>query len=345
MLGKQIQPVFLSQKKFPFPSRMVDVDGETVWIGIADPDSCILSYGVIGKVRNPYPAPEIFPTEKYPVLRPSFLELPASVGLGGLGYVHGAVAEDFGGVGGGFDELTDLYLGRPTSSGAFYFKAVTYTPGAPDVNWVSVALEGIQGVTNKTGIGATVLIEAGGLTKIQQVDGGSMRGSQSSSNLKFGLGEYSGPVTATITWPGGFVQDDIPLVINQLNTISNAAVAVEDSTVTATYSVNSSGLADWVFTWETDGPSDQSLDSVHFDFSSIPAQCQPTVQIITETTSDVSLTYSANPGGGYTHVMTWENRTCVPKCTLPFQVESGWPGETDFSDGSHDLNVRICLGL
>jgi hypothetical protein len=136
------------------------------------------------------------------------------------------------------------------------------------------------------------------------------------------------------------------LVINQVNTITNEPVQVLDTTVSATYSLNSSGLVDWEFTWETNGPCDPALDTVHFDFSSIPAQCQPANMSITEATStDVTLSYTALAAGGYSHVLTWKNRTCVPKCTLPFQVESGWTSQTDLSDGSHNLRVRICTGL
>ncbi len=273
-----------------------------------------------------------------------FFELPGTIGLTATGYTHGAVATDFGGAGGTPDGLADLYLGRPTASDAFYYKSEARPPlGALDAHYTAVRLEGATGSTNIIGIGATVLVQAGGLSQIKQVDGGSLRGSQSDRDLVFGLGSNPGPVTATIKWPDGLVQTDVPLLIDQLNTITNSPILVQDTSVTGTYVVKATGLVDWVFTWEVDGPSDPAVDAVLFDLGSIPLQCRPGYSVITDATPGVTLSYTANATGGYTHVMTWLDRTCVPKCTIPFQVESGMAGQIDTSSTT-SLRIRICIG-
>ena len=206
---------------------------------------------------------------------------------------------------------------------------------------------GPAGLVNKSGIGAEVKIERDGLTQIQVVDGGSMRGSQSYSDLMFGLGEGTGSFTATITWPNGIVQDDFdpPLSLDDINVIQYPVPTVVNSSVTASYFAKAGGLVDWVFTWETDGPSVPSVDEVHFSMSSIPQECLPGYASITDATPGVTLLYSANPGGGYNHEMTWADRDCVPNCIIPFFVESGYVGQTDFSDTAVNLRVKICIGL
>jgi len=281
------------------------------------------------------------------ISEPSFVELPVSIGLDDVGYVHGAVAADFGGPSGQLDGLTDLYLGRPIVSGAFYFKCEPNQPAQADFHYTGVRLIGPEGLANKSGIGAEVKIERDGLAQIQVVDGGSMRGSQSYSDLMFGLGEGTGSFTATITWPNGVVQDNFvpPLVLDDINVIQYPVPTVINSSVTAKYVAKAGGLVDWVFTWETDIPSVQSVDEVHFSMSSIPQQCLPDYPSITEAIPGVTVSQTANTGGGYTHVMTWAGRDCEPNCIIPFFVESGYLGQTDVSDTAVNLRVKICAGF
>lgn len=79
--------------------------------------------------------------------------------------------------------------------------------------------------------GAPVLVTAGSTSQIRLVDGGSMRGSQSSRDLIYGLGDFQGAITATVTWPSGIVQTDIPLVVDHLNVISLADIQVDNASV------------------------------------------------------------------------------------------------------------------
>ena len=276
---------------------------------------------------------------------PRFVELPVPIGLEDVGYVHGAVAADFGGPNGNLDGLTDLYLGRPVGSGAFYFKCEPNQTVQADFHFTGIRLVGPAGLVNKSGIGAVVKIEKGSLTQIQVVDGGSMRGSQSYSDLAFGLGEGLDPIRATITWPNGIVTVVDTISFDTLNVINYPPVTVINSSVVGSYNAKASGLVDWIFTWETDGPSIPSVDEVHFSMSSIPPQCLPGYASITDATPGATLTHSAIPGGGYTHQMTWADRDCVPNCTIPFFVESGVVGQTDVSDTVVNLRVKICIGF
>jgi len=275
-----------------------------------------------------------------------FLELPPSIGLSASGYAHGAVAADFGGSGGVWDGKKDLFIGRPTTSGEYIFRSTDFaSPPNPSTHYLTIRLSSVSTSDNKQGIGATVTINTPEFSGIQMVDGGSMRGSQADSDLLFGLGEYSGPVTATVRWPSGLVQPDIPLQVDQLNVIENAPVAVLDATVTSRYTLQQGGLVDWVFSWETDYPSDPELDKVIFDLGSIPSQCQPGMAVLQIGASpDISLSYTAISEGGYSHVMTWSNRPCVPKCTIPFNVSSGVGSQVDVSD-LKQLRIRICAGF
>lgn len=276
----------------------------------------------------------------------AFLERQVDVGLDDLGYAHGAVAADFGGPGSVPDGVADLYIGRPKNTNKFFFRGVENSGSPSGANhFVTVRLTSVASQDNKHGVGAKVVLDYGGYSAVQFVDGGSMRGGQADPDLLFGLGEYDGPLGATIYWPSGIVQPDVPLVIDQVNVLTNSAVEVIDTTVEARYILRQNGLVDWEFSWETDSPGDPSLDKVIFNMGAIPVQCQPELgNIQGGVDPDVSLAYSVSPSGGYSHVMTWRNRPCVPKCTILYSVESGLGSQFDQSQ-EEQLRVRICAGF
>lgn len=56
---------------------------------------------------------------------------------------------------------------------------------------------------NRAGIGATVRVTAGGITRMRHVQGGTGQGGQDSAALHFGLGEASEVERIAVTWPGG----------------------------------------------------------------------------------------------------------------------------------------------
>ncbi|MBI4473544.1 MAG: CRTAC1 family protein [Acidobacteria bacterium] len=71
-------------------------------------------------------------------------------------------------------------------------------------NWLLVKLRGT--VSNKSAIGARVIVRAGSLTQIREVKSGGSYNSQSDFRLHFGLGSNVRVDEIVIRWPGGTVQ-------------------------------------------------------------------------------------------------------------------------------------------
>jgi len=255
------------------------------------------------------------------------------------------VVADFGGGSNEPDGLKDLYLGMPVATQNFLFLARSGgVESMQNRHFVKVRLASIATTDNAMGIGSVVTINAGEQSQVQVVDGGSMRGGQADRNLHFGLGAYDGPVSATVNWPSGLVQPEVPLLLDQLNLIENTAVVVDDATLVGKYKVQASGLVDWEFAWKTNAAGDPALDTVIFQTAGLPAQCLPELDSIKlGVDDDVSLTCNVSLSGGYSHVLTWANRTCVPTCQIPFKVSSGLAAQADTSDVTANLRIRICI--
>ncbi len=306
-----------------------DLDGDLDFLGLSNSD-----------LRSPI----LFDNNTVAGFTPQFEDITVAVGLDDLGYVHGALALDFGNAI-GEKALPDLFLGRPTANGKFYFKGEPVGAVSGNANhFVSVRLESDTATDNSLGIGATVKVTSGSITQIRLVDGGSMRGSQSSRDLMFGLGDYQGPISATVIWPSGIEQTDVPLVMDQINVISLAEIQVNDSSVVGKYIVQASGLVDWQIKWDVNILGDAQFNEVIFNMASIPSQCQPEEASITLASNDVELNVSAKASGGFTIVITWRNRPCVPRCKIPFRVKSGNSQQTDTSDSDKNLKVKVCIG-
>ncbi len=67
-------------------------------------------------------------------------------------------------------------------------------------HWLEIDLD--AGPDNPTGIGARVVVEAGGVQQVRFQGGGHHRRSQNAERLHFGLGRFTG-ATATVQWPSG----------------------------------------------------------------------------------------------------------------------------------------------
>jgi hypothetical protein len=74
----------------------------------------------------------------------------------------------------------------------------------PDLSWIQVKLRGKE--SNRDGLGAKVVVKAGGQTFTQWMDGKSGYLSQSSMPLYFGLGAAKGVDAVEVTWPSGATQ-------------------------------------------------------------------------------------------------------------------------------------------
>jgi hypothetical protein len=83
--------------------------------------------------------------------------------------------------------------------------------GAAGNNWLVITLQGTQ--SNRSAIGAKVLVRTGLLLQAKLVSGGNGR-SQESLPLEFGLGQ-AGTSTITVFWPSGNVETLENVAANQ----------------------------------------------------------------------------------------------------------------------------------
>ena len=70
--------------------------------------------------------------------------------------------------------------------------------------WLRVELTGSG--ANRDGVGARVVVEAGGALQVQELSGGSSYASASDPRLLFGLGDARRVDRLAVRWPGGAVQ-------------------------------------------------------------------------------------------------------------------------------------------
>lgn len=73
-------------------------------------------------------------------------------------------------------------------------------------SWIKIALAGKT--SNRSAIGARVVLTAGLLKQIRQVEAGTGSGCANDLTLHFGLGDFSGEADLEITWPNGKVQTE-----------------------------------------------------------------------------------------------------------------------------------------
>ena len=70
--------------------------------------------------------------------------------------------------------------------------------------WLAVELRGTK--SNRDGVGAVVVIEAGGEKQMRDVTEGSGYASQNGTRLYFGLGDKTQAETMTVRWPSGLAE-------------------------------------------------------------------------------------------------------------------------------------------
>ncbi len=84
-------------------------------------------------------------------------------------------------------------------------RALYYRNAPAASGWVELKLEGTQ--SNRDAVGAAVALTFGTQRQRQIVTAGSGFSSQTDLRLHFGLADHAGPVSATVTWPSGAVQE------------------------------------------------------------------------------------------------------------------------------------------
>jgi len=87
----------------------------------------------------------------------------------------------------------------------------------PSGNWVILRLEGT--ISNRSAIGARVLLTAGGHTQMDEVRSGGSYLSQNDLRLHFGLGSAARIDRVAIDWPAGAHQVEEDVGINRIVTI------------------------------------------------------------------------------------------------------------------------------
>jgi len=272
-----------------------------------------------------------------------FLENTENVNLGHLGATMGSVVADFT-----RDGDADLFLGKPTSSPEFFFKTDSQLNDKHlGRDYVKIRLDSSSGYNNRLGIGSIVTITDGVNSQMQFVDGGSGRGGQNDRDLVFGLDGYSGSVTATIHWPGGFIQSTPPLDISdeiggeELNTITDMS-ALSVSNLSATNVINpTTGTLNWTISWETNLYGNPALDMLILQEGGHRTSCWPGGRVVTPSTSGVDHFVEPKAGGGFTHKFILYDEDCIRFCSYYYFVKSGI-GPNLISSSTQSGTVQFC---
>src|SRR5213082_995711 len=97
--------------------------------------------------------------------------------------------------------------------------ALVYKNSVPPGNhWVAFKLVGTR--SNRSAIGAEVLLVAGGTRQLKVVDGGSGFASQNDRRVHFGLGQTTQVDSALIRWPSGGVQTLAHPAVDRLHVVT-----------------------------------------------------------------------------------------------------------------------------
>jgi hypothetical protein len=89
--------------------------------------------------------------------------------------------------------------------------------GGSQNNWIKIRLQGTN--SNKLGIGTKAEVKSGTLWQKVEINGGSGYLSQSPPEVIFGLGNHRSVDVVRLLWPGGVLQSEINLPINQTKLI------------------------------------------------------------------------------------------------------------------------------
>jgi hypothetical protein len=81
-------------------------------------------------------------------------------------------------------------------------------------HWLEIDLEGVQ--SNRDGIGARVILEAGGVTQVRGQGGGVHNFAQNHARIHFGLGAAERVDRLTVHWPSGTVQKIDSVDVDQI---------------------------------------------------------------------------------------------------------------------------------
>jgi hypothetical protein len=242
----------------------------------------------------------------------------------------------------------DLLPGRVPDDGRFLQAFVNGETDEPENNWLGIKLVGESASVNRDAIGAIVKLstQSGAPLGSAVVDGGSGKGSQQNRQLLFGLG--SDPVTENIIveilWPSGGTDFDQRLInmldINKVHEIVELSGIIQDS-IEWEMMILPDGLTQWVFSWDTSGPTNPVYDSVIIIDCTTCDYAGEEIEgnlIITENYDPATSTYS------YHHILTSSPRECIVGCRCNYLVQSGSDRyiSTAQSRRSNRIQTSIC---
>lgn len=256
---------------------------------------------------------------------PTFREVAFASGLR-AGATGGGIAGDWSG-----SVLPDLFLGRSTSAGQVLYDNV----GSSTSDWIDV-FPATVGNSNESLVGSKVVVQRGGHTWTKRIDGGSGRGGQGGSGLRFYLGETTGPVAVAVEYPSGDADQEPNAALG------TAYAPVEDTPIilktgtkadpdpTFTYELGP-GTIDWVFRWRTVGiKGDVRQDAVTIEDHGGYDSTDPCYLGIEPGTprvlrwGDPGVTIGVyRDGNDWRHELRWTALPCAPGCQYKFKVTSG----------------------
>jgi hypothetical protein len=115
------------------------------------------------------------------------------------------------------DGRLDLFVANANSE-PYLYRNTAPGPNQPGGNhWAAFALQGTR--SNKTAVGAQVRLTAGGMTRLQFINGGNSFAGQSSSRVHFGLGDVTKIDQIEVRWPAGEKEVFTNVTADKLNTI------------------------------------------------------------------------------------------------------------------------------
>ncbi len=184
-------------------------------------------------------------------------------------------------------------------------------------------------VMNTSGIGTRVEVEWDGKHAYQWFDGGSGRGGQQARELVFDLGRVAGPVVVVrAAWPDGVVSN-FPMFHGGEDLLNvaierGAQPTIDESSVTASFYINTDNDNWYVFEWDADR---QSVPEVHFEFDDPRSECScgiasPTVELAWGL-PEVAVQCVQADDNVYHHKLVWRHRCCdVASCNFQYKVRS-----------------------
>ena len=87
-------------------------------------------------------------------------------------------------------------------------------------NWIKVKLEGTE--SNRSGVGAKIKVEAGGVTQYKEIAVGASFASMNSLVMGFGLNKEEIIEKMTVYWPSGVIQEFTDISVNRLLKINES---------------------------------------------------------------------------------------------------------------------------